>query len=188
MIDINFGKAIQIEGWMEPYELLWLSAQAQLAKQICEVGSWKGRSTRALVDNTTGNVLAVDTWAGTNDPNDPAKTDNPDELLQEFLSNMKGLPEGRLAILRATSLEAAKDCALRHQVFDMIFIDASHVYEDVKADILAWFPLLIEGGIICGHDYMYKWQGVIQAVNELFPNHTMVADTIWAIKKEGKRE
>ena len=63
----------------------------------------------------------------------------------------------------------------------MIFIDAGHSYEEVKQDILAWRPLLREGGILCGHD-LYKdgpyHPGVKQAVDELIVNYT-VTGTIW---------
>ena len=189
MYEVNIGHAMQIHGWMEPMELMWLGIQASRCNRICEIGSWKGRSTRALVDNALGTVLAVDTWAGSGGEDDLAKVDDPEKLFQEFLTNMAGVPEGKLTILKDTSLNAAKWCAENNTLFDMIFIDADHSYESVKADILAWFPLLSEGGIICGHDYIYSWPGVVKAVNEIFPDHVMCADTIWrAVKIKAQKE
>lgn len=53
---------------------------------------------------------------------------------------------------------------------DLIFIDASHRYDDVIRDIDAWLPKLKPGiGILAGHDYK-EWPefGVIRAVRERF--------------------
>jgi predicted O-methyltransferase YrrM len=53
---------------------------------------------------------------------------------------------------------------------DLVYIDASHNYEDVKQDIEDWLPKIREGGIICGHDYSeHFYPSVIQAVKEKFP-------------------
>lgn len=48
---------------------------------------------------------------------------------------------------------------------DFVFIDASHDYESVKKDILAWLPKC--NGIIAGHDYP-AYNGVVTAVDEIF--------------------
>jgi len=57
--------------------------------------------------------------------------------------------------------------------FDYIFIDGSHIYEDVKKDFEDWFPLLEKGGIISFHDStMYRggmeyWPGPSHLADEL---------------------
>jgi len=60
-----------------------------------------------------------------------------------------------------------------HKIFaeksiDLLFIDASHEYEDVKNDIILWSPKV--KGVISGHDYCDAWPGVLKAVDELYPN------------------
>lgn len=57
---------------------------------------------------------------------------------------------------------------------DLLFIDGSHLYEDVKADIDAWIPHVKVGGVVLFHDCACKtnkqphWQHVQvqRAVNE----------------------
>lgn len=54
---------------------------------------------------------------------------------------------------------------------DFVFIDGNHLYENVVADIAAWWPKVKRGGLLIGHDYAVygdadgKW-GVKRAVDE----------------------
>ena len=68
---------------------------------------------------------------------------------------------------------------VNREAFDFVFIDADHSYEAVRADILAYRPLVKRGGILAGHDYAPKWEGVRQAVDELLPK-VSVTTTIWS--------
>ena len=175
MIDASlFREAEKIEGWMGFEDLTFLAQQALKHKSIVEVGSWLGRSTRALADNTKGFVYAVDTWEGSNEPHQKNfLADKPkDWLFDEFKRGMRGLKN--VCPYRMTSLEAA--AVLIHTRFDMIFLDASHGYEDVKSDILAWQPRLCEGGLLCGHDWGVP--GVTAAVKELLTDVNVVEDGI----------
>jgi predicted O-methyltransferase YrrM len=67
---------------------------------------------------------------------------------------------------------------------DFVYIDASHEYKDVKADIEFYLPFIKEGGIIAGHDFSEKFKGVQNAVVECFPKSeiTIYEDTSWLIK------
>jgi len=172
---------------MEENELLWLAEQASTHKRIVEIGSWKGRSTRAMADNLPegGTIVAVDTWKGSDEePHREELSIHPDGwLLDEFKRNMAGL--SNVTLLQQTSLAAA--AIFQGHKFDMIFLDASHDYENVKADILAWGPLVAEGGLFCGHDYgaysMIEGRkvhcGVMYAVDEFIPNHRIGMNSIW---------
>lgn len=64
----------------------------------------------------------------------------------------------------------------------MIFIDASHEYEHLLADI-AWAK---KAGVplISGHDYSRFWPGVIRAVDESFGAESVeTRGTLWAWKR-----
>lgn len=175
-----------IQGWMPLPELEWLSKTAETRKLIIEVGSWKGRSTKALAASTPGFVYAVDHWKGSKDELDSSHAEaawlGPDGLYNIFAANLAAeIASGKVIPIRADS-EAAVPIlakALGDRKADMIFIDCDHSYEAVKRDILAYRPLLADGGILCGHDYEPGGPGVIQAVNELVPGFSKGGGTIW---------
>ena len=89
------------------------------------------------------------------------------------------------------SIEAAKQ--YEDETFDFVYIDASHHYDFVKSDILAWYPKVKKGGYIGGHDYthpntahMYADfnDGVYRAVTEIFPDDHLVVDNVSWIKRK----
>lgn len=48
----------------------------------------------------------------------------------------------------------------------LLFIDGDHSYEASKADFEAWFPFVVNDGVICFHD-VDAWPGVTQFYKEL---------------------
>jgi hypothetical protein len=75
---------------------------------------------------------------------------------------------GKTTFLRMPSLAAAPCVA--DSSLDLVFIDAIHLYEDVRADIAAWLPKLNDDGVLAGDDYAPAFPGVVQAVQEAFPS------------------
>lgn len=166
---LNIEKALQIEGWMTPPEIVWLAEQADTHRLIVEVGSYKGRSTRALADNTDGLVIAVDDFIGPRE----IEVANRDLIYQTFLHNMEGLTN--VVVIKANHR------SLPEPEFtpDFVFIDGAHEYEAVKADIQYWLPRIAKGGLIAGHDYTW-FEEVRLAVRELLPRAEVAERTsIW---------
>ena len=88
--------------------------------------------------------------------------DNYQDLVRRFTPE---LVASRIRIVKKYSHEAVNE--FPDNYFDFIYIDASHLYEDVKRDLNDWFPKLKIGGLMCGHDYENtNGFGVIKAVNE----------------------
>jgi SAM-dependent methyltransferase len=162
-IGLDISRALPVQGWMGEDELLWLAQRAASHERIVEIGCWKGRSTIALAMNTPGHVWAVDTWKGSAEHRDELRGMSRHYLYFEFTRNTEGI--SNITPLRVESTAAAAH--LSQERFDMIFIDGAHDYESVKADILVWRPLLVDGGLFCGHDYEGDFPGVRQAVDEL---------------------
>ena len=166
---MNLSKALSIEGWMEPAELTWLAEQAALHKIIVEIGSFKGRSTRALADNTDGLVIAIDDFYGPREIELAGRND----IYNQFLINTAGL--SNLAVVKANH----RDLPNPEFVPDMVFLDGAHEYDAVKQDILYWLPRTT--GLLAGHDFGWC-PGVDQAVRELLPNFQIAPGTsIWFV-------
>lgn len=69
-----------------------------------------------------------------------------------------------------------------------VFIDASHRYEETKADIRLWHHKVMHGYWLAGHDYNDKeGAGVKQAVDEVIPAATITGTAkglgVWRVKK-----
>jgi predicted O-methyltransferase YrrM len=160
-----------IPGWMSGEELNWLFLRAKEMDSIAEIGSWKGRSTHALLTGCRGSVYAVDHFLGS--PSAPfTQEEAKDEAVyNQFMENVGEFPN--LVVVKKDSLEAA----LEVPQVDMVFIDADHTYEDIKRDIKAWMPKAKK--LICGHDYDDGWPGIIQGVDETFEKVEVIG-SIWA--------
>ena len=171
---LRLDAALRVEGYMSEAELRWLAGEARHRSRVVEVGSWLGRSARALADNAGGVLYCVDLWDGNLAPNVPGGGRSGDEVYAAFRENMRG---ANFTAARMASLDAAR--VLSSYRFDMIFLDADHSYEAVSADILAWKPLLAAGGLLCGHDYSAEFDGVRRAVNELLPGFRQGPGWLW---------
>lgn len=147
--------------------------------QFVEVGSWLGASTcywANEIKNREKNikVYAVDTWRGSDEDvhRQQIKQMGGDEaLFNKFKLNIKnGGVDDIVTPIRMASVEASK--LFEDESLDVVFIDASHKYQDVLEDLKSWFPKVKKGGKIAGHDYVPSHKisvaGVIRAVNEFF--------------------
>jgi len=188
---ISIEKAKQCDGFMLDNELIWLASAAAYHTLIIEVGSWHGRSTRALADNTPGQVYAVDHFNGSaaeQDTHGSAGLMKGDHAFITFCrNNIDHLQHGAVIPFRGDSQNMAAlfhDCGIKA---DMIFIDAGHTTEEVINDIMTWKKLLTEDGLFCGHDYGRF--GVTQAVDSMTFRKQIVSGTaLWFCGKKDIRD
>jgi len=73
----------------------------------------------------------------------------------------------RVKFWQTTSDTAAMEIEVRTEPC-LVYIDGDHNYSSVLDDIKAWHKFAPKGSIIAGHDYDYRTEGVMQAVNEFF--------------------
>ena len=160
-----------IDGWMTDAELHWLYDTASGMESIVEIGSWKGRSTHALLSGCEGTVWAVDHFNGSNSQELAFTEAKEKDIHKIFLENVGHFKN--LKALKTDSITASKQ--FKDKSVDMVFIDGDHAYEAVKADIEMWLPKAKK--LICGHDYPFK--GVKKAVDELLDG-VFIHEGLWS--------
>jgi beta-1,4-mannosyl-glycoprotein beta-1,4-N-acetylglucosaminyltransferase len=194
----NIEKAKLCDGYMSETELEWLGKRASESNVFIEIGSWHGRSSRAIADNlpSEGKLYCVDHWRGSEYERDSnhvsAGWKEGDHAFIEFCDNLADhIISGKVVPIRMSSRNAAEFFHKNIIVADTIFIDAGHTYDEVLEDIYLWQSLVTPGGMLCGHDYYHEetniWPGVQQAVDFVFKHkgHNMgyIPDnSIWAHK------
>ena len=140
-----------------------------------EIGVHRGECSGHLLELHPGlklymiDMWSPDTYAG---KGDDAATEPYRELYEKECDLNRASAElvvekykPRAELIPLSSLEANE--LINFEELDFAFIDASHSYEDVKADILAWLPKIKKSGYIMMHDYGL-FEGVTRAVNEIF--------------------
>lgn len=181
MAKVDISRSLAIQGWMGDEELRWLAEQASTRTRVAEIGCWLGRSTVALAQHVNGWVTAVDTWRGSPEHEEMLRGKPDDWLQEEFIRNITGL--GNVYVFQMESVAAARFLRKTFNIkYDMVFLDAGHDRDSIRADIRAWRGMLVPGGLLCGHDYQPSWPDVVEAVNELLPGAEKIPgdrNTIW---------
>ena len=173
-------------------ELVWLASQAKVHELIVELGSFLGRSTRVLADNTAGKVYAVDDWETGIKPHwgpeilEKLTPDFAENMYRGFCLHLKDHIE-QWRVIPVQMNHGDKLDFLGNLKADMVFIDGDHHYEPVKRDIRNALRMMNGGGLLSGHDY--DWKTVKQAVDELLPDIQIVPGTsIWFCFTQGGKD
>lgn len=167
-----------VPGQMWPRELCWLYDTVSQSTSHVEVGVYCGRSLMASVAGMRPGslALAVDL--------EHTETSWVRDVLSATIREIARCnTEIEIQTEFSNSIQAARSAMQHGKRFDSVFIDGDHEYESVVADITEWKPLVLPGGILCGHDYSTAFPGVMDAVNELCPGFEVVPSTrIWFLR------
>jgi cephalosporin hydroxylase len=151
----------------EAYRRLVRALPATQPSAFVEIGALQGRSTCFLGVEilNAGKPCAlhvVDPWAFPT----PEKGQELYEAFQRHVVAFAPI----LTVHRMPSVEAA--VLFADSSVDVVWIDGDHHYEQVRADILAWWPKLRDGGFMGGDDW--NMEPVSRAVIEQFaPNYIL---------------
>lgn len=158
---------------------------------VVEVGTWLGASAihmaKICKEMSLGTrIYCVDTWLGaqefwtwgssTPERNLRLKNGYP-QVYYDFISNVvQHQVQDVIIPLPNTSHIGSIVLGSMGVKADLIYIDASHEYLDVKNDISSYMNLLSTNGIMFGDDMNDHWPGVKRAVSESFGKNFMVIE------------
>lgn len=165
----------------DAHVLRWLAGVASKNRPdavFAEIGSFVG--TSALILSEFAPVFCYDTWAGSDDPDDPVnELFSKHDVKKIFLRNIVNAGRhGRVQPVQVGSHYGEHMGRSRddHDPVELFFIDGDHREESVARDIANASLALPDGGILCGHDYGI-FPGVTAAVNKIKPDG--VQNTVW---------
>lgn len=141
--------------WFSGYIPAWTRMFETNGKptNVLEIGSFEGRSTCWLLENTDATITCVDTWEGSDEHTPELKNG----LFDRFMENIEPHKD-RVIIKRGFSGEVLRTLPL-DATFDFVYIDGSHYSKDVLEDaILAW-RLVKPGGLVVFDDYNWTLEG-----------------------------
>jgi hypothetical protein len=135
--------------------------------RVAEIGSWAGGSAVLWADslkqlNMEGLVCCIDSWTSFDEPEkdggvsretllEMKKAFKNDRIYRLFLHNIKTTRhEDIIKPYRGTSNEILP--TLMDEAFNLIYIDASHIYSQVIEDLKNSSRLVAPGGFLCGDD------------------------------------
>ena len=195
MTDFDLDRAYGTVGHSTNAELRMLAKYAELSPAaVVELGTYLGRATIALaIAAKVKPVVTVDMFADAHlfSPGGPQggfeyRAGN----LAIFSENVQragmfisdSAVSGHITLIRKDTVEAAKDFGIRTfkrgdepntvetyvtSAIGLLFVDADHNYEPLRADLAAWTPYIVQGGYLALHDYNDHEWGVTTNAREL---------------------
>lgn len=131
-------------------------------KNIVEIGSWLGKSARFLHENSNAVVYCLDHWKGSVE-HQHVKHAHKLPLLWETFCYNNWTYQDRMIPVKGNGQDGLEWLFRNGIDVDVFYVDGSHEYSDVKADILKIAKYWPEASIV-GDDYV--WTGVHQAVHD----------------------
>ena len=149
---------------------------------VIEVGCWDVQSTLILLEAFRPHVVnCVDRWS-VERKDDNGR--NGADAFQDFLRNTRDYDNVRLRIMRWQNFFDT----IQPKRIAFIHINGDHRYTEVAGSIHVALPRMIEGGILCGHNYAHPdWPDVKRAVDELLPQREVEGNVWWVQKQKRPR-
>jgi len=141
--------------------------QVEQPNVIVELGVLRGQGICCLgCGSNFGHkvpVVGIDLFGLRPSGQGPTYDDPRNEKVSRVYADRFGLAD-LVTLIRSASLDAAAGFT---QPIGLLAIDAGHEYEDVAADVKAWLPHVVPGGLLMMHDARSPaWPGVDRVIAE----------------------
>lgn len=153
-----------------------------LPRKVAEIGVAEGRFSLEMHKWDVDELYLVDIWEEIPFIDGCGSFDQSwhDINYKKVCNLFKG--DKNVLILKGFSHKMAK--LIPDNSLGLVYLDGDHSYQGVKADIKAWWPKLVGGGIMGFHDFGNLAYGVNRAVIE----HMKGEQNVNVIKEDGNTE
>lgn len=128
-----------------------------------ELGCAEGAFSLSLLQKGLSQLYMVDNWSKiegiTGDGNFPQEWH--DDNYQKAIEATDGY---NVVPLKGLTKDMSK--YVHDESLGLVYVDASHSYKDVTADLMAWYRKTVSGGIIAGSAYLNTNYQVKKAVSD----------------------
>jgi len=147
-----------------------------------EVGVAEFNFSEDLLNNGIEKLYSIDAWQTLNQTGDGGFEQEWHDKNYDT-ANLKSAKFGdKSIIIRGLSYRAAFQ--IPDNSVSLVYLDGDHSLSGVSKDLEAFYPKLISGGILAGHDFLSPAYGVKQAVTEFCDKHRYN----WTLIPEDKDE
>jgi predicted O-methyltransferase YrrM len=169
--------------WFESTELKReLKNHVSLSQKhtILEIGSYEGISSCFFSDflllHPESTLDCVDPFL----PEDPMTPNVSEATYRTFLANIEqsSYPEK----VTHHKMLSSEYLATNKKMYDIVYLDGSHLYADVLADLEGVFPFVVSEGIVWCDDYR-SYDSVYNAITEFCEKHH---DELEIVHKDGQ--
>jgi MMP 1-O-methyltransferase len=150
----------KIDGFLLPEEACLLyrySFSLPRGSSVCEIGSYKGKSTvclgRGLVDSGSGRMIVIDPFDGSGDIESAAiysQTMGDIPLLEQFKKNIEMMNISSIIDIKVGTSRLFAD---EIEEIDLLFIDGDHSIAGCLEDYELYGKKVKQGGYLLFHDY-----------------------------------
>ena len=129
-----------------------------------ECGCAEGFNAKDLLQNGIEKLFMVDAWERLNVSGDGGNEQEwHDKNYNEAMERVSPFKD-KVTVLRGLTTEMARE--IPDNSVGFVYLDAGHDYNSVMNDLINYFPKLVEGGVMAGHDFINPAYGVKEAVEE----------------------